>query len=73
MSKQDYITFRGTVTDVLPNNTFKVTLSETDASVLAYMSGRMRQMKIKVILGDEVDVEMSPYDAARGRISFRHK
>ena len=73
MSKADYMTFEGEVTDVLPNNTFKVKIEERPEPILTYLSGKMRQHKIKVILGDKVDVEMTPYDLTRGRISFRYR
>lgn len=72
MSKEDYIKVEGTVTEVLPGSRYRVKL-ENDHLVLAYLSGRMKQNKIHVIEGDRVDVEMTPYDLAKGRISYRHK
>lgn len=72
MPKEDYIKVEGTVTEVLPGSQYRVKL-ENDHLVLAYLSGRMKQNKIHVIEGDRVDVEMTPYDLAKGRISYRHK
>lgn len=71
MSKSDVIETTGTVTDVLPNSTFKVKLDINDHSVLCYLGGRLKQHKIKIVLGDSVRLEMSPYDTLRGRITFR--
>lgn len=61
----------GTVNEVLPNSTFRVKVENMEANVLCYMGGRLKQNKIKVILGDRVKIEMSPYDLSKGRISFR--
>ena len=65
------VEFRGIVTEVLPNNIFRVTL-ENGHVLTAYSSGRMRQNKIKIIQGDQVTVEVSAYDLSKGRISYRH-
>jgi translation initiation factor IF-1 len=59
------------VQEVLPNTQFRVEL-ENGANVLAYVGGKMRQSRIRVIAGDRVRLEMSPYDITRGRINFRH-
>lgn len=72
MSKNDYITMTGIVEEVLPSSIFRVRL-ENDHKVTAYLSGRMKKNKIRIILGDSVDVEIGIYDTAKGRISFRHK
>jgi len=72
MSKEDSITLEGTVTDVLPNATFRVEL-ENGHSVLATIAGKMRRFRIRVLQGDRVTVEVSPYDLSRGRITFRHQ
>jgi translation initiation factor IF-1 len=72
MAKEDYIVFKGKVTDVLPGNQFRVIL-ENNHTVLAYLSGKMKQNKIRVIAGDNVDVEISAYDLDKGRINYRHK
>lgn len=70
MSKEDLIITEGEVIDVLPNATFKVKL-ENDVTINAYTSGKMRQHRIQVLLGDRVTVELSPYDVTKGRISRR--
>lgn len=71
MSKE-IITLTGTIIDCLPNATFKVEL-ENSHKVLATISGRIRKFNINILLGDKVDVEITPYDLSRGRIVFRHK
>jgi translation initiation factor IF-1 len=73
MSKKDEkIQLEGTVTEALPGTQFKVEL-ENGHEIIAYLSGKMRKYYIRVLLGDNVTVEMSPYDLSRGRITFRHK
>ncbi|NIM50691.1 MAG: translation initiation factor IF-1 [Gemmatimonadales bacterium] len=72
MAKKDAIELQGTVTEVLPNATFRVFL-ENGHTVLATIAGRMRRHRIRVLAGDRVTVEVSPYDLTRGRITFRHK
>jgi len=72
MAKQEAIQVEGTVTDSLPNATFKVEL-ENKHKILAHISGKMRMHYIKILPGDKVTVELSPYDLSRGRIVFRHK
>lgn len=69
---KDAIEIEGTVSEVLPNATFRVKL-ENDHEVLAYLSGKMRQHYIRVLEGDRVKVEMSPYDLSRGRVTYRYK
>lgn len=69
---KDAIEIEGTVTEVLPNATFRVTL-ENDHEVLAYLSGKMRKNYIRVLEGDRVKIEMSPYDLTRGRVTYRYK
>jgi len=71
--KEDVINLMGQVVDVLPGTTFKVKLDDVDREIICYLSGKMRQFKIKVLLGDKVEVEMSPYDMDKGRIIHRHK
>ena len=66
------IQVEGTVIEALPGTQFKVRL-ENDHEVLAYLSGKMRKYYIRILLGDRVRVEMSPYDLSRGRIVYRHK
>ncbi|HKI94585.1 MAG TPA: translation initiation factor IF-1 [Gemmatimonadales bacterium] len=72
MAKEGAIVLEGTVTEVLPNATFRVELSNGH-NVLATIAGKMRRFRIRVLAGDRVTVEMSPYDLTRGRITFRHK
>jgi translation initiation factor IF-1 len=72
MAKEDLIEFSGTVTEVLPNAMFRVKL-ENDHEILAHTSGRMRKNRIRVLAGDKVTVEMTPYDLSRGRITYRFK
>jgi translation initiation factor IF-1 len=69
---KDAIELEGTVSEVLPNATFRVRL-ENNHEVLAYLSGKMRQNYIRVLEGDRVKVEMSPYDLTRGRVTYRYK
>ena len=71
MAKEEMIQMEGTVHEVLPNTQFRVRL-ENGVDVLAYAGGKMRQRRIRIIAGDRVSLEMSPYDATRGRISYRH-
>lgn len=72
MSKEDLIEFTGTVMELLPNAMFRVKL-DNDHIVLAHTSGRMRKNRIRVLAGDRVTVEMTPYDLTKGRITFRQK
>jgi len=70
--KEGMIEIEGRVIECLPNATFRVAM-ESGHTVLAHLSGRMRQHYIRVLLGDWVKVELSPYDLSRGRITFRYK
>lgn len=70
MAKQDTIKLEGEIVDVLPNATFRVKL-ENGVTVLSYIAGKMRQHEIRILMGDRVDVEMTPYDLSRGRIVRR--
>jgi translation initiation factor IF-1 len=73
MTKQEEkLTMDGKVVEALPNTTFRVKL-ENDYQVLAYLSGKMRKYYIRVLLGDRVRVELSPYDLTKGRIVYRHR
>ena len=69
----DSIEMEGVVTDALPNAMFKVRLDENDHEVLATISGKIRKFNIRILKGDNVTVELSPYDLTRGRITYRHK
>src|SRR5262245_8913332 len=71
-AKEEMLEMDGTVQEVLPNTQFRVEL-ENGATVLAYAGGRVRQNRIRILAGDRVRLEMSPYDVTRGRINYRHK
>ena len=70
MAKEDVIEMQGTVLDTLPNTMFRVEL-ENGHVVVAHISGKMRKNYIRILTGDEVTVEMTPYDLSKGRIVFR--
>ena len=72
MGKQDVIEMDGAVIDTLPNAMFKVKLGNGH-EILAHVSGKIRMHYIRILPGDRVTVEISPYDLTRGRITFRHK
>lgn len=72
MAKEELLEFSGTVVELLPNAMFRVKL-ENDHEVLAHTAGKMRKHRIRVLAGDKVTVEMTPYDLSKGRITFRHK
>ncbi|WP_028451535.1 translation initiation factor IF-1 [Chitinilyticum aquatile] len=71
MAKEEGIEFEGTVSEVLPESRFRVTL-DNGVEILAYASGKMKTNRIRVLQGDKVKVEMSPYDLTKGRITFRY-
>jgi len=70
LAKQDFLEFRGKVTELLPNAMFRVTL-ENNRVILAHTAGRLRKNRIRVLSGDNVLVEITPYDLTKGRIIFR--
>ena len=72
MPKEDSIEFQGVVMELLPNAMFKVKL-DNNHEILAHSSGKMRKNRIRVLAGDKVTVEMTPYDLTKGRITFRYK
>jgi translation initiation factor IF-1 len=72
MGKEEKIQVEGTVIEALPGTQFRVIL-DNDHEVLAYLSGKMRRYYIRILLGDRVKLEMSPYDLSRGRITYRQK
>ena len=72
MAKEEMVELEGVVDEVLPNTTFRVQLNN-GPQVTAYASGKMRKHRIRILAGDRVTLEMSPYDLTKGRISFRHK
>ncbi|MBV8680975.1 MAG: translation initiation factor IF-1 [Aquitalea sp.] len=71
MSKEDMIELQGVVIEMLPESRFRVRL-DNNVEILAYGSGKMKMHRIRVLVGDRVTVEMSPYDLTKGRINFRH-
>ncbi len=71
MAKEDLIEMQGKVDEVLPDSRFRVTL-ENGHQLIAYSGGKMRKHRIRVLAGDRVSLEMSPYDLNKGRITFRH-
>ncbi|PCI01766.1 MAG: translation initiation factor IF-1 [Alphaproteobacteria bacterium] len=72
MAKEELMEFNGIVVEVLPNAMFRVTL-ENDHEMIAHTAGKMRKHRIRVLAGDKVVVEMTPYDLSKGRIIFREK
>jgi len=72
MAKEDYIEIEAVVVEALPNSQFKVRL-ENGAVILAHVSGKIRMHYIRILPGDRVTVDISPYDLTRGRITFRYK
>jgi translation initiation factor IF-1 len=73
LAKDDLIPAEGTIIDKQPNAFFKVQLEGSQHVVLAAISGKMRKHRIRILVGDRVSVEMSPYDLSRGRITYRYK
>jgi translation initiation factor IF-1 len=73
LAKDDLIPAAGIIIDKQPNAFFKVQLDNSDHVVLAAISGKMRKHRIRILVGDRVSVEMSPYDLTRGRITYRFK
>ncbi len=71
--KEDLMEFEGLVLEILPNAMFRVQIEENGHEILAHSSGRMRKNRIRVLAGDRVTIEMTPYDLTKGRITFRHK
>ncbi len=72
MAKEEMIEMEGTVTEVQRNSRYRVEL-ENGHEISAYTAGKMRKFRIRVVAGDKVTIEMSPYDLTKGRINFRHK
>jgi translation initiation factor IF-1 len=71
MAKEELIEMNGVVDEVLPDSRFRVTL-ENGHQLIAYTSGKMRKHHIRILAGDKVSLELSPYDLSKGRITFRH-
>ena len=72
MAKEEMIEMEGVVSEVLPDTRFRVGLTNGH-NVIAYISGKMRKHRIRILAGDKVSIEMTPYDLSKGRITFRHK
>jgi translation initiation factor IF-1 len=72
MAKEEMLEFEGVVAEVLPDARCRVTL-DNGHEVIAYTSGRMKKNRIRILAGDRVTIEMTPYDLTKGRINFRHK
>ena len=72
MAKEDMIEMEGVVSEVLPDTRFRVGL-DNGHNIIAYLSGKMRKHRIRILAGDKVSLEMTPYDLSKGRITFRHK
>ena len=72
MAKEDMIEMEGVVNEVLPDTRFRVKL-DNDHVIIAYVAGKMRKHRIRILAGDKVSIELTPYDLTKGRITFRHK
>jgi len=72
LSKEDLIEMQGVVSEVLPDTKFRVQL-ENGHDLIAYLSGKMRKHRIRILAGDKVTLELTPYDLSKARINFRHK
>jgi translation initiation factor IF-1 len=72
MAKEDFIQVEGVVSEVLPDTRFRVGLDNGHV-LIAYLSGKMRKHRIRILAGDKVSLELTPYDLSKGRITFRHK
>lgn len=71
MAKDDIIELTGQVEEVLPGNMFRVKVETMPNPLLCYMGGKLKQHKIRIILGDKVKIEVSPYDLSKGRVTYR--
>ena len=72
MASEDLIEVEGVISEVYPSGKFQVTLA-TGPKIIAHLGGKLRQFRIRVVLGDKVTVGLSPYDLTKGRITYRHK
>ncbi|KAA6204617.1 MAG: translation initiation factor IF-1 [Candidatus Tokpelaia sp.] len=72
MAKEEVLEFSGIITELLPNAMFRVKL-DNEHEIIAHTAGRMRKNRIRVLAGDKVTVEMTPYDLSKGRITYRYK
>ena len=72
MAKEEMIDMEGVVSEVLPDTRFRVLL-DNGHTIMAYVAGKMRKHRIRILAGDKVSIELTPYDLSKGRITFRHK
>jgi translation initiation factor IF-1 len=72
MAKEEMIEMQGLVNEVLPDTRFRVSL-DNGHTIIAYMAGKMKKHRIRILAGDKVSIELTPYDLTKGRITFRHK
>ena len=72
MAKEEMLRFDGIVTELLPSTTFRVRLTNNDHMIIAYLGGKLRKNTINILMGDKVQIEMSPYDMSKGRIVYRN-
>ena len=73
MAKEDLLSYKGTVVEILPGQMYRIELEKNGHKLVGYASGKIKKNKIKILMNDSVDVEMSPYDLTKGRITFRHR
>ena len=73
MAADDLVEMEGHITEVYPAGNFQVTLDQNGAKIVAHLGGKLRQHRIRVVLGDRVTVAITPYDLTKGRITYRHK
>jgi translation initiation factor IF-1 len=73
MAKEDVLSYQGTVTEILPGQMYRIELKENGHKLVGYASGKIKKNKIKILAGDIVEVEISPYDLSKGRITYRHR
>ncbi len=73
MAKEELLEFPGVIVELLPNAMFRVKLDDNDHEIIAHTAGKMRKNRIRVLAGDKVLVEMTPYDLTKGRITYRYK
>ena len=72
MAKEDVLSYKGKITEVLPGQMYRIEL-ENGHKLVGYASGKIKKNKIKILAGDSVDVDISPYDLTKGRITYRHR
>lgn len=72
MAKQELVPYKGKVTEILPGQMYRIEL-ENGHKLIGYASGKIKKNKIKILVGDRIEVEISPYDLSKGRITYRHR